>query len=156
MGTVLNDLLDAAIRDEIEAQHFYLTASEKSVNPRLKDFFNTLANEEKGHERILIGVKEMGLYEGDIPVDENALAQIEGAHVITGEKPVEELSIEEAMELAMKKENKARHVYAQMADTTDQEEIQKLFTSISADENRHFMGIEKHYRIHTGQMGSEG
>ncbi|TFG98968.1 MAG: hypothetical protein E4H13_09335 [Calditrichales bacterium] len=156
MAKVLNDLLDAAIQDEIDAQKFYLDAREKSVNPRLKEFFNTLANEEKGHERILQGVKEMGLYDVDLPVDEGVLDQIEGAHVITGEKPIKELSIEEAMQLAMKKENKACHVYAQMAETADQEEIKKLFSSISADERRHFSMIEKHYEMRTGQMGSEG
>jgi len=31
----------------------------------------------------------------------------------------------------------------------------KLFTSIAADERRHFNTIEEQYNIHTGQMGWE-
>ena len=70
MAKTLNDLLDAAIRDEIAAQKFYLGALEKTNNPRLKELFKSVAKEEKGHERILKGVKEMGIYDGRLPLDE--------------------------------------------------------------------------------------
>ena len=51
MTKTLNDLLDAAIRDEIAAQKFYLGALEKTDNVKLKEFFKSLAMEENGHER---------------------------------------------------------------------------------------------------------
>ena len=40
MAKTLNDLLDAAIQDEIDAQKFYLGALEKTNNPKLNEFFN--------------------------------------------------------------------------------------------------------------------
>jgi len=155
MAKTLNDLLDTAIQDEIAAQKFYLEMREKTNNAKLKDFLNTLANEERGHERLLKGVKEMELYDGSLPVDDNSLKQIEGAHQIPDEVPMKDMTIERAMEIAMMKENKASQVYAQLAETSPQEEIMKLFTSIASDERRHFKTIEEHYKIHTGQMGWE-
>ena len=155
MSRNLNDILDVAIKDEIKAQEFYQGLHNKTANARLKEFFNSLIREEAGHERILKGVKEMQLYDGDIAVDEESLRRIEGAHHIPDEQTLDEMTIEKAMEIAMKRENKAAQVYAQMAETSPQAEIMKLFTSIASDERRHFESIERHYKMHTGQMGWE-
>jgi rubrerythrin len=155
MPRTLNDLLDVAIIDEINAQKFYHVMSNKTNNPKLKDFFSALANEEEGHERILIGVKEMELFDGSIEVDEETLKKIEGAHIISDQIPVEEMPIEVAMEIAMKRETKAARVYGQFAVSSPREEIMKLFTSIAADEKRHFNTIDQHYKRLTGQMGRE-
>jgi rubrerythrin len=155
MAKTLNDLLDTAIQDEIGAQKFYLGAMDKTKNARLKEFFKSLAAEENGHEKILTGVKEMGIYDGDLPVDEEMVRKIEGAHVIPDEEPLEEMSLERAMEVAMKKETKASQIYAEMEKTNTQEELKKLFSSLSSDESRHARIIDEQYRIHTGQMGRE-
>jgi rubrerythrin len=156
MSKTLNDLLTTAIQDEIGAQKFYLGAMEKTKNVRLKEFFKSLAAEEKGHERILTGVKEMGIYDGDLPVDEEMVRKIEGAHIIPGEESIEAMSLERAMEVAMKKETKASKIYAEMEKTNTQEELKKLFSSLSSDESRHARIIDEQYRIYTGQMGREG
>lgn len=155
MAKTLNDLLETAIRDEIAAQKFYLGAMDKTKNARLKVFFKTLAEQEKGHERILTGVKEMGIYDGSLPVDEALLEKIEGAHVIPDEVSIDEMSIERAMEVAMNKETKAAEIYGQMEQTNTQEELKKLFSSLSSDESRHARIIDEQYRIHIGQMGRE-
>jgi rubrerythrin len=155
MVKTLDDLLDAAIRDEIAAQKFYLGALEKTKNAKLQEFFNSLAKEEKGHERILLGVKEMGLYDGKLPVDEESVQKIEGAHVIPEEEPLEKMTLERAMEVGIKKEYKASQIYSQMEETTTQEELKKLFSSLASDERRHASKIDEYYRIHTGQMGRE-
>lgn len=155
MSKTLNDLIDTAIQDEITAQKFYLGVMNKTKNARLKEFFKSLAEEEKGHERILTGVKEMGLYDGSLPVDEEMVHKIEGAHIIPNEEPLEKMSLERAMDVAMKKETKASKIYAQMEKTNTQEELKKLFSSLSSDESRHARIINEQYRILTGQMGSE-
>jgi len=103
MSRTLNDILDVAIQEEIKAQKFYQEMSNKTTNARLKEFFNSLIRDEEGHERILKGVKEMQLYDGDIPVDEESLRLIEGAHDIPDDEPVDGMTIERAMEIAMKR-----------------------------------------------------
>lgn len=155
MAKTLNDLLDAAIKEEIAAKKYYYDARDKTEVAKLKEFFNTLANDEKGHERILSGVKEMELYDGLLLVDEELVNNIEGAHQIPDEKPIDEMNIEEAMEVAIKKENKANKVYTHMAEMSPHEELNKLFSSLASDEKRHADSIERNYKIHTGQMGWE-
>jgi len=59
------------------------------------------------------------------------------------------------MEVAMNKETKASRIYGQMEKTNTQEELKKLFSSLSSDESRHARIIDEQYRIHTGQMGRE-
>jgi rubrerythrin len=155
MAKTLNDLLDAAIQDEIGAQKFYLDACEITKNAKLREFLKSLAAEEKGHERILRGVKEMEIYDGSLPVDEECIRKIELAHHIADEKPISEMTLEDAMIVAMKKENQASKIYGQMEESTPQEELKKLFSSLALDERRHFTSIEEHYKIRTGQMGWE-
>ena len=155
MTKTINDLLNAAIKEEVQAQKFYQEASEKTAVPKLKEFFKKLASEEKGHERILKGVKEMELYDGDMAVDEKLVAEIDGAHHVEGQKSILEMNMEEAMLIAMKKENKANRVYTHLSELSVHDELQKLFSSLAADEHRHATSIEKNYKIHTGQMGWE-
>ena len=155
MARTLNDMLDVAIQDEINAQKFYRVLGNKTTNPKLKNFFDSLAMEEEGHERILRGVKEMELYDGSLPVDEESVMKIEGAHTVKINASIEDITMEEAMEIALRREHKAAQIYGEMASSTKKEEIMKLFTSIAADERRHYNTIDRQYKMHTGQMGLE-
>ena len=107
MSKTLNDILDMAIFEEINAQKFYRIMSEKVRNKHLKKFFASLANEEYGHEWILRDMKEMKLFDGSVEVDEESLERIEGAHIIDDAGPIEGMTIIRAMQIAMKREKKA-------------------------------------------------
>jgi len=148
MAKTLNDLLDVAIRDEINAQKFYRIMSEKAGNPKLKDFFISLANEENGHEMILKDIKDMEIFDGSVEVDEESLEKIEGAHIIDDAEPIDDMSIERAMQIAMKRETKAIQVYRQMAESTPHEEIMRLLFRIASDEQRHFDILSQNYKMH--------
>jgi len=150
MAKTLNDLLDVVIRDEINAQKFYRIMSEKTGDPKLKAFFISLANEENGHELILKDLKDMEAFDGSVKVDEESLEKIEGAHVIDDAESIDDMTIERAMQIAMKREKKAVQVYRQMAESTPNEEIMRLFFRIASDEQRHFDIIGENYKLHTG------
>jgi len=119
MAGTLNDLLDVAIRDEINAQKFYTIMSEKAEDPKLKKFFISLAKEENGHELILKDMKYMEIFDGSVEIDDESLEKLEGAHIIDDADPIDNMTIERGLEIAMKRENKAVQVYRQMAETTD-------------------------------------
>jgi rubrerythrin len=142
--------LDVAIRDEMNAQKFYRIMSEKAGNPKLKEIFISLAKEENGHELILKDMKEMEIFDGSVEVDEESLEKIEGAHIVEDEGPIEDMTIERALQIAMKRENKAIQVYRQMAESTPNEEIMKLLYRIVSDEQRHFNIISQNYNMHSG------
>ena len=150
MSKTLNDLLDVVIRDEINAQKFYRIMSEKTENPKLKAFFISLVNEENGHEAILRDLKDMEVFDGSVEVDEESLEKLEGAHIIDDAESIDDMTIERAMQIAMKREDKAIQVYRQIAESTPNEEIMRLFFRIASDEQRHYDIIDQNYKIHTG------
>ena len=82
MANTLNDLLDVAIRDEINAQKFYRILGEKTGNPKLKEIFFSMATEENGHELILKDMKTMEMFDGSVEIDDESLEKLEGAHMI--------------------------------------------------------------------------
>ena len=150
MVNTLNDLLDVAIRDEINAQKFYMIMSEKTEDQKLKKFFISLAKEENGHELILKDMKDMEIFDGSVEIDEESLEMLEGAHIINDEEPIDDMTIERGFQIAMKREDNAVQVYRQMAETTANEEIMRLLFRIVSDEERHFNIISEKYKLYTG------
>jgi rubrerythrin len=148
MTSTLNDLLDVVIRDEINAQKFYMILSEKSEDQKLKKFFISLANEEKGHELILHDMKSMEIFDGSVEIDEESLEEVEGAHIIDDAELIDDMTIEDGFQIAMKREIKAVQVYRQMAETTENEEIMKLLFRMVSDEQRHYDIISQTYKMH--------
>jgi len=154
--TTLNDLLNIAIQEEVNAQKFYLMAREKSTSIKVKNFLFSIANEEKIHERTLKSIKEMELYDGSLPVDAAMLAAAQASHQIEVPDSLHDLSLEDIFEIAMKKEAQAYTMYDHIAQTAAYEEIKVLFISMAEEERTHHRRIQEHYRAKTGQMGYEG
>jgi rubrerythrin len=152
MTKTLNDVLDVAIVEEINAQKFYRIMSEKVENKHLKTFFISLANEEYSHEWILKDIKEMELFDGSVEVDEESLKKIEGAHIIDDAGSIEDMTLIRAMQIAMKREKKAVEVYGKMAESARHEEVMKLFIRLATDEQRHFNMINQKYTLYKGNQ----
>ena len=53
-----DETLIYAISNEVEAEEFYLEASQKLSDPFLKELFLRLSQEEKRHQKILEGFRE--------------------------------------------------------------------------------------------------
>jgi rubrerythrin len=138
MAKTLNDLLDVAIRDEINAQKFYKIMGEKTGDPKLKEIFYSLSTEENGHELILRDIKDMEIFDGSVEISEDSLEKLEGAHIIDDEESIDNMTIERALRIAMKREKKAIRIYRQMAESTLDEEIMRLLFRIASDEERHY------------------
>jgi len=151
MAKSLNDVLDKAIFEEMNAQKFYKIMSEKAENKHLEKFFISLANEEYRHEWILKDMKEMELFDGSVEVDEESLEMIEGAHIIDDAGSIEGMTLMRAMQIAMKREKKALEIYGKMAESASHEEVMKLFIRLATDEQRHFDMINQKYKTYKGQ-----
>ncbi|MEJ2040231.1 MAG: ferritin family protein, partial [Desulfosarcinaceae bacterium] len=98
--SMYEDILNAAIQSEIEANRFYQQVAEKVTDSFLKEMFLSFAREEDKHRRILEGFRGK-------PGQAVHFASASDFHVSeTVDEPV--LSIEmkpaEAIALAMKKE----------------------------------------------------
>jgi rubrerythrin len=131
--TVYDDILEQAIRGEIEAAQFYSDVSEKSENNYLKELFLTFSQEEKKHRQILESFR-------DDPSGAISFEKVPDFHVAeTVSEP--SLSIDmkpaDAIALAMKKEEAAMRHYTELADVCANPERKKLFYELAAMERGH-------------------
>ena len=152
----LNDLLEKAIEGEVSSQGFYQASAEKASDPKIRDFLNSLVEAEKGHERMLLNIKEMEIYDGSTTVAENLLENAQKSHEIEITEIGDSATMEQICDIALKRENMAHNLYIQMAETTPDDELKELFHNLAKDELGHYKSIEKVFQAHKGEMGYEG
>jgi rubrerythrin len=126
-------ILEDAIQSEIEAQKFYLAVAEKTQNAFLKELFLSFSEEEKRHRQILKNFR-------DKPSKTINFTRVPDFHVAeTIETP--ELTLEmrpqDAIALAMKKEQAAMEHYTQLADACMDPDQKKIFLELAAMERGH-------------------
>ena len=133
-----NDILDRAIKSEIEAAQFYAEVAEKSENTFIKELFLTFSKEEKRHRQILEGFR-------NDPSVAISFEKVPDFHVAeTVEEPA--LSVDmtpvDAIALAMKKEEAAMRHYTELAELCNNAERKKLFSELAAMEREHKNKLE--------------
>ncbi|UCF31815.1 MAG: ferritin family protein [bacterium] len=118
-----------AIQNEIKARNFYLAIAKKVKNPLVRRKFISLADDEVEHRQALSRLywAQTGTEVGDLP---------EGEDVQTPD--VENMSLTEAIELAIEAEKKAVELYTRMAQETDDPRSQWFLEYIAEFENGHY------------------
>ena len=151
----LGDLLEIAIQHEISSQNFYRDSLEKTRDLKVQNFLKALIEEEEGHERILLNIKEMEIYDDSVPVDAGLLKDAEQSHNIEIPELSVEPKLEEIYEIALRRETKAYNIFKQMATTVSNDELKELFENLAEEEMTHHKNIDNKYHAQTGQMGYE-
>jgi len=132
-------IVEMAISEEIAASVFYQDASEKVDDPYLKKMFAELAEDERGHKRILEKilnsetVQQFFKASADFKVSET----VDKPELSTRMKPAD------AIALAMKNEEEAMRQYLQMADACDDPDKKKVFEDLATMERGHKNKMEK-------------
>ena len=143
MGS-MNDvetLLSFAIEKEQEAAEFYVWASGLSYRPNLRTMFLEMAEEERKHEAMLKGMEPRNL--GGRPVEPVRDLKISDYLVEVEFSP--DMSYQDALILAMKREEKAHQLYSDMGTRTGDPEIKKLFAMLAQEEAKHKLRLETEY-----------
>lgn len=130
-------VISTAVENEIEAFDFYSAAGEKVSDANLKAIFKELADEEQKHRDFLQGLltqaKPMKFDEGqDYKISESVA------------KPKLSISMSpaDAIGLAMKNEEEAMQMYAELAKASADKEQKELFESLSRMEQGHKIKLE--------------
>jgi len=133
-------VISMAVGNEIEAYNFYKAAGEKLENANLKSIFSDLAAEEKKHQDYLQGLLTQAK---PMKFDENADYKI----AETVDKPALSISMKpaDAMALAMKNEEEAMAMYAELAKASADKEQKEMFESLSRMEQGHKVRLEGIY-----------
>jgi len=152
----LRDLLDIAIQQEVDSQKLYRFGLEIVKDKKAQEFLKQLAEEEVRHENLLINIKETELYDLDIPVeDESVFENTMESHGENRPDLDENLTIEDILEIALKREFAAGNVFTAAAKAAKDQELITLFENLAKEEEIHHQRVEKEYRLLTGRMGEE-
>jgi rubrerythrin len=135
------DILDFAIAREEESYQFYIGLAKKMQRQEISKVFQEFAGEELGHKKKIEAVKR-----GDYMFKETKdIMDMKIADYMVAETPSADLDYQDALILAMKKEKAAFRLYTDLATSTDNLELSKLFMALAKEEARHKLRFELEY-----------
>ena len=139
MRDQMRKALDFAIAKEQEAEAFYKEWSAKAKQPAVQALFAELAGIEHGHMEILskITPEEM-VGSADADVTKLALSDL-----LVDVRASPNLTLQEAMIVAMKREEGAVKLYTRLAEMNG--EAKSLFEALAKEEGRHKAKLEMEY-----------
>lgn len=134
-------ILEMAIGNEVEAYEFYQKASEKAKDASIKKVFSQLAEEEKGHEKLLAG-----FLSGDVKAMKfDEAADYKVSETVNKPKLSIEMKPKDALALAMKNEEEAMNMYAAFAQASTDQAQKQMFQQLSIMEKGHKAQLEEYY-----------
>lgn len=137
----VSDVVDFAIQKEEKAIEFYRKCAERAKNPGIREFFNEMVTEEQGHRDMLRKLDSLDL-------DKVELQQVENLKISDYLMDVtfsDKITYQDALLLAMKKEEKALAFYSGWKNKCMSEKASKLFQMLENEEEKHKRKLEKLY-----------
>jgi rubrerythrin len=138
----IDNIMNFAIEEEQLAYEFYLNLATKLSNKEMKNIFEGFAKEEIGHKAKLIKIQEEGLTNSF--TIEN-IADLKMEEYIVNVKPTPDMTYQDALVLAMKKEKSAFKLYSNLAKIANSEELKNLFLLLAQEEAKHKLRFEIEY-----------
>ncbi|WP_456407088.1 ferritin-like domain-containing protein [Caldithrix abyssi] len=154
--STLKDLLNVAIKQEQNSQKLYRKGMDIAQDEESKKFFKRLHDEEVEHEKMLYNIRETELYDLDVEIkDPELLEMARSSHGSDDLYLPEDLSLQDVLEMAMKRENTARLRYEKAAALAKEDEVKELLSNLAREEENHRLHVEKYYKMHKGLFGEE-
>jgi rubrerythrin len=138
------DIIKFAISREEAAIDTYGDMSEKTKTPGLRELLLELQGEEKNHKKLLEDISE----EQISSFNSEEVIDLKISDFLTEEPPSEDMTFQDLLILAAKKEQEAVELYSKLSDDTDNEELKKLFDFLILQEKSHKLKLEKEYEKH--------
>lgn len=137
----INDILDFAIANEQSAFEFYSELARNARNEDMKNTFERFAQEEIGHKAKLLKVKEEGIFQ-----KENVkITDLKIADYLDKVQATPDMSYQDALVLAMKREKAAFRLYSKLASKTSDSNLTNLFLALAQEESKHKLMFEVEY-----------
>lgn len=139
--TNINDILDFAIKNEQNAVEFYNELAKTARTDDMRNTFTLFAQEEMGHKARLLKIKEEGIF--NLPTTK--VADLKIADYVVRTETKGEMTYEQTLVLAMKREKAAFKLYSKLSEKAPNEELKKLFIALAQEESRHKLKFELEY-----------
>ncbi len=139
-----DEIIQFAISREEAAIDAYGDMSLKAKTPGLRELLLELQNEEKNHKELLEDITEeqIGSFKKDDVID------LKISDYLTEEPQSEDMTFQDLLIIAAKKEQEAVELYTKLAKGTDNAELKKLFDFLVTQEKTHKLKIESEYEKH--------
>ena len=137
----IDDVLEFAISEEQAAVDFYLMLAEQAKNPQTRGIFSEYAGEEMEHKAKLLRVRETGSFE----MPDQDVKDLRITEYLVDMKPRPDMSYQDALILAMKKEKAAFRMYTALSERASDPAIKELFRKLALEESRHKLRFELEY-----------
>ena len=136
----LNEVLDFAMTAEQRAIDFYEGLAEKSEGS-IKQAFIDFSREEKGHKAKIQRFKDTG----EVTITDEAVMDLKISDYVVDVKAKEDMTFQEVLILAMKREKAAFRLYSDLAAAATDGEVKKLFKALAQEEAKHKLRFEIEY-----------
>lgn len=136
-----DDVINFAIEKEQKSMDFYQKCADRAKNPGISQFFKELVLEEQKHRDLLQGLNPAEL--GGIK-----LQQVEDLHIsdyLVDVPFTDDITYQEALTVAMKKEEKAYAFYSAWKGKCMHEKTAQLFEHLAQEEMKHKRRLETIY-----------
>lgn len=137
----VDEILDFAIGQEVEANKFYTELAEKMDRPWMSKIFSEFAREELGHKRKLEEIKSGKRL---VPAEKKVLDLKIGDYLVDV-APNAKMDYQQALVLAMKKEKKAFKMYTDLAAAVSEADLEATFLALAQEEAKHKLRFELEY-----------
>jgi rubrerythrin len=134
-------VLDFAIAREEEAFDLYHGLASRATDAGMQALFTSFAKVEAGHKQKLEGIKEGTTY---LPIREKA-TDLKIADYLVEVEPSPEMSFQDALVLAMKREQAASALYTELASAIGDPQLAELFRQLAREEAAHKTRFEDLY-----------
>lgn len=135
------DILNFAIQREAEAYSFYKQLSDRTDRPEMAKLFNTFAAEEMGHKKKLQGIRDGQTLAPTIA----DIRSLQLADYLTDVEPSPDMNMQDALIVAIKKEQKAHELYTDLSAAAPTAELKALFEMLATEEAKHRLQFETWY-----------
>ena len=138
------DIIKFAISREEAAIDAYGDMSEKAKMPGLRELLLELQNEERNHKKLLedISPDQITAFKTEEVID------LKISDYLTEEPPSEDMTFQDLLIIAAKKEQQAVELYTKLKEGSDSEELKKLFDFLVTQEKSHKLKLESEYEKH--------
>ena len=140
MNTV-DEILDYAIDQEQQAADFYLNLAGRAEKAGMKQLLLEFAEEEKRHKERLLEVKT-----GDRELTpEQEVLDLKISDYLVEVDTSDDISYQDALIVAMKKERAAFELYSDMASKIPESHLKQVFVGLAKEEAKHKLFFESEY-----------
>ncbi len=140
-----SEIISYAKIAEENAKKFYLDAARNAKNSNVREYLESLAEEEQGHIERLDALLARVQENGTVPSVGEEVKTLGYDDLVKGASIDEDATYKEVLEAAIVKEKEAASAYDKFARYIDDTDAAKLFRLLAEEERKHLKRFEEEY-----------